>query len=158
VTPITQAGKLSFWQSLSLPLTSKTKNLLCYTDARKYRSKESRLDEDHLPESFNLATYFLDDRIAEGRGDRVAVYSEDRQYTYADAQRMANQMGNVRLDLGVEMEDRVLIVLPDTIEFVAAWFAIAKVGAVITMVNMILSKCRQAAGYYQRALTETPLN
>lgn len=104
-----------------------------------------------FPEQFNLATYFLDDRIAEGRGDRVAVYYEDQTYTYADVQRMANRMGHVLLDLGVEMEDRVLIVLPDCIEFVAAWFAVAKVGAVITMVNMILSKCRQAAGFCQRA-------
>jgi acyl-coenzyme A synthetase/AMP-(fatty) acid ligase len=36
------------------------------------------------------------------------------------------------------MEDRVLMVLPDCPEFVATWFAISKVGAVITMVNTIL--------------------
>jgi benzoate-CoA ligase len=91
-----------------------------------------------FPEQFNMATYYLDDRIEEGRGDRVAVYYEGRQYTYADVQQMANRMGNVLLGLDVEMEDRVLMVLPDCIEFVATWFAIAKVGAVITMVNTIL--------------------
>ncbi len=104
-----------------------------------------------FPEQFNMATCFLDDRVEEERGGRVAVYYEDRQYTYRDVQEMANRMGNVLVNLGVEMEDRVLIVLPDSIEFVATWFAIAKVGAIITMVNMILSKCRQAAGSYQRA-------
>src|SRR3954468_22232888 len=91
-----------------------------------------------FPEQFNMATYYLDDRIKEGRGDKVAVYCEDQKYTYADVQRMANQVGNVLLSLGVEMEDRVLIVLPDSIEFVATWFAIAKIGAVIAMVNTIL--------------------
>ncbi|HST20308.1 MAG TPA: benzoate-CoA ligase family protein [Blastocatellia bacterium] len=91
-----------------------------------------------FPEQFNMATYFLDDRIEEGRGENVAVYYEDQQYTYADVQKMANRVGNVLLDLGVEMEDRVLIVLPDSIEFVATWFGIAKIGAVITMVNTIL--------------------
>ena len=91
-----------------------------------------------FPEQFNMATYYLDDRIKEGRGDKVAVYYEDQEYTYADVQRMANRVGNVLLSLGVEMEDRVLIALPDSIEFVATWFAIAKVGAVITMVNTIL--------------------
>jgi benzoate-CoA ligase family protein len=91
-----------------------------------------------FPEQFNMATYYLDDRIKEGRGDKVAVYCEDQKYTYADVQRMTNQVGNVLLNLGVEMENRVLIVLPDSIEFVATWFAIAKIGAVITMVNTIL--------------------
>jgi acyl-CoA synthetase (AMP-forming)/AMP-acid ligase II len=35
------------------------------------------------------------------------------------------------------MEDRVLMALPDSIEFVATWFAIAKTGAIITMLNSI---------------------
>jgi acyl-coenzyme A synthetase/AMP-(fatty) acid ligase len=93
-----------------------------------------------FPERFNMATYYLDDRIKEGLGDKVAVYCEDQRYTYADVQRLVNRVGNLLLGLGVEIEDRVLIVLPDSIEFVAAWFATAKIGAVITMVNMIVSQ------------------
>ena len=91
-----------------------------------------------FPERFNMAAYFLDDRIREGKGDRVAVYYEDQKFTYAEVQRMANRVGNALLALGLNMEDRVLIVLPDSIEFVAAWFGAAKIGAVITMVNTIL--------------------
>lgn len=91
-----------------------------------------------FPEQFNMASYFLDHNIEEGRGDRVAVYYRDEQYTYRQVYEMANRCGNALLELGVEMEDRVLMVLPDSIEFVAAWHAIAKVGAVITMVNTIL--------------------
>src|SRR4029078_3209504 len=48
------------------------------------------------------------------------------------------ESGAVLIDLGVWMEDRVLMVLPDSIEFVATWFGIAKIGAVIAMVNTIL--------------------
>jgi benzoate-CoA ligase family protein len=88
-----------------------------------------------FPERFNMATYFLDNRISEGRGGKVAVYCEDQRYTYSEVQQMTNRMGNVLFNLGVEMEDRVLIALPDSIEFVATWFAIAKIGAVITMVH-----------------------
>ncbi|HEX5731535.1 MAG TPA: AMP-binding protein [Blastocatellia bacterium] len=88
-----------------------------------------------FPEQFNMADYFLDDRIKEGKGAKVAVYYEDKQYTYSEIQRMANRCGNALLTLGVEMEDRVLISLPDCPEFIASWFAIAKIGAVITMVN-----------------------
>src|SRR5215211_7966804 len=88
-----------------------------------------------FPEQFNMATYFLDERIEEGRDDKVAIYYEDKQYTYREVQQMANRMGNVLFGLGVEMEDRVLIALPDSPEFVATWFGAAKIGAVITMVH-----------------------
>ena len=91
-----------------------------------------------FPERFNIASYFLDDRIEEGFGNKIAVYCGSKQYTYREVQQMANEVGNVLLRLGVEMEDRVLIVLPDSIEFVATWFGVAKIGAVITMVNTIL--------------------
>jgi len=91
-----------------------------------------------FPERFNMATYFLDDRIEEGFGGKIAVYCSDKQYSYREVQQMANEVGNALMHLGVEMEDRVLIVLPDSIEFVASWFGIAKIGAVITMVNTIL--------------------
>ena len=104
-----------------------------------------------FPEQFNMADYFLGDRIKEGKGDRVAVYCEDKQYTFSDVQQMANRAGNALLSLGVAMEDRVLMVLPDSIEFVAVWFAIAKVGAVITMVNTIVSKRLPVAKSFQSA-------
>jgi benzoate-CoA ligase len=91
-----------------------------------------------FPETFNMADYFLDHNLAEGRGDQTAVYYRDERYTYSDVQQMANRCGNTLRALGVEMEDRVLLVLPDSIEFVASWFAVAKIGAVITMVNTIL--------------------
>jgi benzoate-CoA ligase family protein len=91
-----------------------------------------------FPEQFNMATYFLDARIEEGFGDKIAVYCGSKQYTYREVQQMSNEVGNALLRLGVDMEDRVLIVLPDSIEFVATWFGIAKIGAVITMVNTIL--------------------
>jgi benzoate-CoA ligase family protein len=91
-----------------------------------------------FPEQFNMATYFLDARIEEGFGDKIAVYCGAKQYTYREVQQMSNEVGNALLSLGVEMEDRVLIVLPDSIEFVATWFGIARIGAVITMVNTIL--------------------
>lgn len=89
-------------------------------------------------EKFNMAEYFLDHNLAEGRGEKTAVYYRDERYTYNEVRQMANRCGNALRALGVEMEDRVLLVLPDSIEFVASWFAVAKIGAVIAMVNTIL--------------------
>jgi len=91
-----------------------------------------------FPERFNMADYFLYHNLEEGREDKVCLYFEDQTYTYADAARMSNRVGNALCELGVEVEDRVLLVLPDCPEFVWTWFGAARIGAVITMVNPLL--------------------
>jgi benzoate-CoA ligase len=91
-----------------------------------------------FPEHFNMADYFLYHNLEEGREDKVCLYFKDQTYTYGEAARMSNRVGNALRDAGVGMEDRVLIVLPDCPEFVWAWFGAARIGAVITMVNPLL--------------------
>ncbi len=88
-----------------------------------------------FPDHFNMAHYFLDARIEEGRGDHVAVIDDSGQYTYRQVQAMANQVGNALSALGVGVEDRVLLGLFDSVEFVATFFGVLKIGAVVTMVN-----------------------
>jgi benzoate-CoA ligase family protein len=87
------------------------------------------------PERFNIADYFLDDRIREGRGDRVALRLADRQLTYARVQKLANRYGNALREAGVRREDRLFLLLPDGAEFPAALFGLLKLGAVAVMVN-----------------------
>jgi benzoate-CoA ligase len=91
-----------------------------------------------FPERFNMADYFLYHNLEEDRENKVCLYFKDQTYTYGDAARMSNQTGNALRELGVDMEDRVLIVLPDCPEFVWSWFGAARIGAVITMVNPLL--------------------
>jgi benzoate-CoA ligase len=88
-----------------------------------------------FPEKFNMASYFLDDRLREGKGEKVAVRSRRRTLTYREVVRESNRVGNVLRDLGVEMEDRVYLCLPDIAEFAPAFFAVLKIGAVVTMGN-----------------------
>ncbi|MEP6705994.1 MAG: benzoate-CoA ligase family protein [Pyrinomonadaceae bacterium] len=91
-----------------------------------------------FPERFNMADYFLYHNLEEGREDKTCLYFNDQTYTYGDTARMSNRTGNALRELGVEIEDRVLIVLPDCPEFVWTWFGAARIGAVITMVNPLL--------------------
>jgi benzoate-CoA ligase family protein len=91
-----------------------------------------------FPERFNMAWYFLDRNLEEGRGARACLRWRDESYTYAEVQARANRFANVLRRLDVAIEDRVLIVLPDRPEFVFAWFGAAKAGAVIAMVNPIV--------------------
>ncbi len=88
-----------------------------------------------LPDQFNIADYFLDARVHEGKGDRTALITDDGNYTYREIQALANRFGNVLRSIGVEPEQRVLIALPDGPEFVGALFGTLKIGAVVVMVN-----------------------
>src|SRR5438309_10067372 len=89
-------------------------------------------------ERFNMADYFLYHNLEEGRENKVCLYFGDQRFTYAEVARMSNRVGSALREVGVDIEDRVLIVLPDCPEFVWTWFGAARIGAVITMVNPLL--------------------
>ena len=85
-----------------------------------------------LPREFNMATYILDDNIAAGRGERIAIYYQEEKYTFNDLIALTNKIGNVLKELGVERENRVLVILNDSPEWVASWLGAIKIGAVAT--------------------------
>lgn len=91
-----------------------------------------------IPEQFNVAVAMVDENVSRGRGERVAVYYGDQQYTYRDIQRSVNKMGNVLRDLGVLQEQRVLLLLLDCPEFVASFFGAVKIGAVPIPTNTLM--------------------
>lgn len=91
-----------------------------------------------IPDDLNMASYFLDVNVAEGRGDRVALYHEDKTYTYKEICSLTNQVGNVFKKLGVEMENRIYLVLNDSPELVAAFYGAIKIGAVATLAYSFL--------------------
>jgi benzoate-CoA ligase family protein len=90
------------------------------------------------PDAVNLATYFLDRNIVEGRGGRTALASRAGDCTYADLAALTNQVGHALLEIGVRRQERVLLALTDSFEFVAAWFAVQKIGAVTAEVYTFL--------------------
>jgi benzoate-CoA ligase family protein len=85
-----------------------------------------------------MADYFLYHNVEEGRENKVCLYYEDLTWTYGEVARLSNRTGNALRELGVNIEDRVLLVLPDCPEFVWTWFGAARTGCVITMVNPLL--------------------
>lgn len=87
-----------------------------------------------LPEQFNIAAHFLD-RAAREHPARVAIVGEPSPYTYEQLAALANRAGNALRASGCRPGDRVLIVLTDSAEFIAAFFGAAKIGAVAVPVN-----------------------
>jgi len=88
-----------------------------------------------LPEIYNAATTFVDNNIAEGRGGKVAIYYEDQKITYQEVFEKVNRTGNALKELGIEVENRVLVILPDSPEFAYSFFGAIKIGAVAVPTN-----------------------
>ena len=93
---------------------------------------------ESLPQEFNVATYFVDRNVAEGRGSRPAFFYEDRVLTYADVHDLANRTGNALRDLGVGLEDRVWMCCLDAPEFVGTFWGAMKMGAVPIPTNTLM--------------------
>jgi len=91
-----------------------------------------------VPDQFNAAVYFLDRNIEEGRGEKVAIRVGEQAYTYRQVQELTNRVGNALRGLGVEMENRVALLLLDSVEFVATFLGAMKIGAVPVPLNTLL--------------------
>jgi benzoate-CoA ligase family protein len=97
-----------------------------------------------IPKQFNLADYYLFDRIAEKQGDRTAIRFGDRAYSYDDVADKTLRTVDVLQNHGLSPEDRVYIILPDIPPFAWAFFGALKAGATVTMGNP-LSKTEDLA-------------
>ncbi|HZU67521.1 MAG TPA: benzoate-CoA ligase family protein [Ktedonobacteraceae bacterium] len=88
-----------------------------------------------IPDLYNAATDFLDRNVQEGRGAKTAIYYEGNAYTYAQIAELANRVGNGLRELGVDLEQRVALLMLDSPELAAAFFGAMKMGAVPIPIN-----------------------
>ncbi len=93
-----------------------------------------------LPERMNAAVYFVDANVDAGRGDRTAIVDAGNGSTcsYNDVLVRTNRVGNALKDLGVRTGERVMLLLPDSPEFVFCFFGAIKIGAVPIPTNTLL--------------------
>ncbi len=88
-----------------------------------------------FPDTFNMASYFVDANIQAGRGAKTAIRYEGKSITYQQVFENVNRAGNGLLNLGLQAEQRVLVCLQDRPEFAYAWFGTLKAGGVATQIN-----------------------
>jgi 4-hydroxybenzoate-CoA ligase len=88
---------------------------------------------------FNIADYFLDRNIRQGRGHKVAIYTDRRNYTYSEIQEMTNKTGNAFRELGIEIGDRIILLMLDEPQFFPMYFGAIKIGAVPVPINTMLT-------------------
>lgn len=94
--------------------------------------------EFKYPEELNAAAELLDRNVAEGRGDRPAIYYKDLVIPYGELLAGVNKMGNALKKLGIQPGDRVMMMFPNTPTAVAVWLATLKIGGVAVMLMTML--------------------
>ncbi|MEW5742493.1 MAG: benzoate-CoA ligase family protein [Myxococcota bacterium] len=92
------------------------------------------LDPFQLPESLNLAEVFLHAQ-ARAHPERPALYFEDQVITYGQLSTDTHKAAAAFRGLGLELEQRVLLMLPDCPQFATAWFAAVQAGGAVSAVN-----------------------
>jgi crotonobetaine/carnitine-CoA ligase len=78
--------------------------------------------------------YLLEDH-AKRQPDKVLLMMGDRVMTYAEVDRATNRIGRGFAAAGVAKGDRVLVMLPSSIDYALAWLGLSKIGALMVPVN-----------------------
>lgn len=91
---------------------------------------------------FNCAAILLDDAVAEGYGDNIAIYSPEDEWSYKDLLQKSNQIAHIlRDDLGLVAGNRVLLRSANNPMLAACWLAVIKAGGiVVTSIAMLRAK------------------
>ncbi len=88
-----------------------------------------------FPDDFNLADYFLFDRLDEDLGDAVALRFGARAWTYAEVAERSHALARWLVDQGLPPEARVYTILDDVPPFAWSIFGILSAGGVLAMGN-----------------------
>jgi 4-hydroxybenzoate-CoA ligase len=88
---------------------------------------------------YNAAVDFVDRNVAEGKGDKTAFIDPARNLTYADLRDQAARIGPMLARLGIEQENRIALVLLDTVDFPVLFWGAIRAGIVPVLVNTRLT-------------------
>jgi len=91
-----------------------------------------------VPDDFNATAFIIDKNVSRLKSDKVAIYYQDQKISYRDLQREINKVGNGLKRLGIEIENRIAILLHDCPEWVACFFGAIKIGAVPVALNTMM--------------------
>jgi long-chain acyl-CoA synthetase len=76
---------------------------------------------------------------AESHGEKTALVFQDKRFTFNELEMLSNQLANALSDLGIAAGDRVSLYSNNSWQWVVSYYAIAKTGAVINPINVMLT-------------------
>jgi 4-hydroxybenzoate-CoA ligase len=89
--------------------------------------------------SYNAVTWLLDRNVDEGRGAKLAFTDTVSELTYGDLQRQTRRVANMLRRLGVRREERVAMIMLDTIDFPCVFLGAIRAGIVPVPLNTLLT-------------------
>jgi long-chain acyl-CoA synthetase len=104
------------------------------TRATKGReAEESKFNEERFVNISSLLS-----RHARYRPDHTAIVFEEERLTYKGFNRRVNRLANALVNLGVGKGEKVATILPNCLELLETYWAVAKIGAVVVPLSQLL--------------------
>jgi len=91
------------------------------------------------PGVYNAAVDMVDRNVREGRADKVAFIDPDRRLTYGALLERGNRFASALRRLGIAREQRIALIMLDTMDMPVAFWGAIKAGVVPIPVNTLLS-------------------
>jgi 4-hydroxybenzoate-CoA ligase len=95
-------------------------------------------------DSYNAVTWLLDRNVAEGRADKLAFTDTVSELTYGELQRQSRRLANLLRRLGVRREERVAMIMLDTVDFPIVFLGAIRAGVVPIPLNTLLTSDQYA--------------
>jgi 4-hydroxybenzoate-CoA ligase len=89
--------------------------------------------------SYNAVTWLLDRNVEEGRGAKLAFTDTVSELTYGSLQKQTNRLANLLRRLGVRREERVAMIMLDTVDFPIVFLGAIRTGVVPVPLNTLLT-------------------
>ncbi|MCW8908540.1 MAG: AMP-binding protein, partial [Sedimenticola sp.] len=93
------------------------------------------LQQPYVESAMNAGDEILSPALSHGLGDHVAIIDEHETLTYRQLDQRANRFGSALRERGVQPEERVMFLLEDSADLVAAYIGSMRIGAVAVAYN-----------------------
>ena len=94
--------------------------------------------------AYNAVTYLLDRNIDEGRSQKLAYTDTISELSYGELQRQSCRVANMLRRLGVRREERVAMIMLDTVDFPCVFLGAMRAGIVPVPLNTLLTSDQYA--------------
>src|SRR5881394_1368078 len=92
-----------------------------------------------MPGSYNAVSWLLDRNIDEGRADKLAFTDTMSELTYGELQKQSCRLANMLRRLGVRREERVAMIMLDTVDFPIVFLGAIRAGILPVPLNTLLT-------------------
>src|SRR5438477_7788204 len=94
--------------------------------------------------SYNAMSWLLDRNVDEGRGDKLVFTDTVSELTYGELQAQTRRLANLLRRLGVRREERVAMIMLDTVDFPIVFLGAIRAGVVPVPLNTLLTSDQYA--------------